>query len=247
MSCEMKMKLRFSRFWISSSRSRIWLRIETSSADSRLVGDDDARIERERAGDADALALAAREGVRIALHRHRIEADELHQLGDALLQRVPLRQPVHDERIADHLLHRHARIERGERVLEDEAHVAVESAELALAELGDVDLPALVAAIGDRARGRLDGAQDQPAERRLAGAAFADDAEVFAGIEVEADVVDGAQRTCAVAPPPSHRPSSGCARRGSAAALSAALATAGSLRFAAWCVSFTVEASSRWV
>ena len=42
------------------------------------------RVERERAGDADALALAAGEGVRVALHRRAVEADELEQVADPL-------------------------------------------------------------------------------------------------------------------------------------------------------------------
>ena len=46
----------------------------------RLVGDDELRVQRERAGDADALALAARELVRVAVAVLRREADELEQL-----------------------------------------------------------------------------------------------------------------------------------------------------------------------
>jgi len=40
--------------------------IETSSAEHRLVGDDQLRTHGQRARDADALALAARELVRVA-------------------------------------------------------------------------------------------------------------------------------------------------------------------------------------
>ena len=41
----------------------------------RFVGDDDARVERDRAGDADALTLAAGKGVRIALAAGGLEPD----------------------------------------------------------------------------------------------------------------------------------------------------------------------------
>ena len=77
MSWLMKMKLRSSRF------CEVEQQVEDLAAErdverrGRLVGDDDARVERDGAGDADALALAAGEGVRIALHRRRIEADQL--------------------------------------------------------------------------------------------------------------------------------------------------------------------------
>jgi hypothetical protein len=46
----------------------------------RLVRDDEVRVEREDARDADALPLAARELVRIAADRLRGEADALEQI-----------------------------------------------------------------------------------------------------------------------------------------------------------------------
>ena len=51
----------------------------------RLVADDQLRVDRERAGDADALALAAGELVREAVVVLRVEADDLEQLLDAPL------------------------------------------------------------------------------------------------------------------------------------------------------------------
>ena len=49
----------------------------------RLVGHDQLRVERERAGDADALPLAAGELVRVAVVVLGVEADDLEQLLDA--------------------------------------------------------------------------------------------------------------------------------------------------------------------
>ena len=67
------------------------LQIEQQRDDLRLdrhverrhgfVGDDERRVEREGAGDADALALPAAELVRIAREVRRLEADQLEQLG----------------------------------------------------------------------------------------------------------------------------------------------------------------------
>ena len=54
----------------------------------RLVRDDERRIERQRARQADALPLAAAELVRIAIEVRGIEADQLEQIGDAI---APLR------------------------------------------------------------------------------------------------------------------------------------------------------------
>ena len=52
----------------------------------RLVADDQLGLDRERARDADALALAAGELVRIAAHVIGLQADGLEQLDDALLE-----------------------------------------------------------------------------------------------------------------------------------------------------------------
>ena len=78
--------------------------------------------------------------------------------------------------------------------MENETDFAMEVAQFLLAELGDVGLTAILVAIEDGTGRRLDGAQDQAAERRLAGTAFADDAEIFTGVEVEIGVIDGTQR-----------------------------------------------------
>ena len=56
----------------------------------RLVADDQLRVQRQRAGDADALPLAAAEGVRVAAHVLRAQPDELQQLGDPVLQLLPV-------------------------------------------------------------------------------------------------------------------------------------------------------------
>ena len=53
----------------------------------RLVADDQLRLQRERAGDADALPLAARELVRVAVVVLRAEADAREQLLDAAASR----------------------------------------------------------------------------------------------------------------------------------------------------------------
>ena len=49
----------------------------------RLVENHERRVERERPRQADALALAAAELVRVALEVRGIEADQMKQLGDA--------------------------------------------------------------------------------------------------------------------------------------------------------------------
>ena len=69
----------------------------------RLVEDEERRVQRERARQADALPLAAAELVRIALEVRRVEADEPEQLGDARAARGAGRRAVDDERLLDDL------------------------------------------------------------------------------------------------------------------------------------------------
>ena len=77
----------------------------------RFVADDEPRLDRECARDADALALPAGELVRIALRVRACEADGGEQLGHAraLAARV---QPMQCKRLGERLADRHARVQR---------------------------------------------------------------------------------------------------------------------------------------
>src|SRR5450759_3423532 len=108
----------------------------------RLVADDELRVERQGAGDADALALPARELVRVALGVLGAEPDGLEQLEDALLALGLGADVVDMERLADDVAHAHARVQRGVRVLEDDLHVAAQP--LLLAPRGGLIVAALV-------------------------------------------------------------------------------------------------------
>ncbi len=89
------------------------------------------RVERQRAGDADALALPAGELVRVALGVLGAQADGLEQLEDALLALGLGADAVDAQRLADDVAHAHARVQRGVRVLEDDLHVAAQALHLA--------------------------------------------------------------------------------------------------------------------
>ena len=88
----------------------------------RLVADDQLRLERERARDADPLPLAARELVRVAVVVLRAQADAGEQLAHAALH--VLLGLVDRERLADDLADALARVQRRVRVLEDDLHLA---------------------------------------------------------------------------------------------------------------------------
>ena len=94
---------------------------ETSSADDRLVADDELGLERQRPGDADALALAAGELVRVARGSARGQADQRRAARQPRSRRSP--RPAPGRAIAglgEDLRHGHARVERAIRVLEDD-------------------------------------------------------------------------------------------------------------------------------
>src|SRR5207302_787898 len=97
----------------------------------RLVGDDEARLDRERARDADALALAAGELVRIARRDLGAQADDVEQFGDALFARGGVAEAVDDERLVEDVADGHARIERRVRILEDDLRALAERAQRA--------------------------------------------------------------------------------------------------------------------
>ena len=98
----------------------------------RLVGDDELGLEREGAGDGDALALAAGELVRVAVGVLGGEADLGEELGDALAP-AGLRQDVGVDHpgLGDDLVDRHARVERLGRVLEHHLDLAAHGVEVA--------------------------------------------------------------------------------------------------------------------
>src|SRR5215207_2305437 len=153
----------------------------------RLVADDQLRRHRERAGDADALALAARELVRVAAHVVGVEPDRFEKVDDAgLILGRRVRESVDRQRLVDDGADGHARVERGVGVLEDDLHVAPKRGQLGAAERRHV-----LALEPHLARGRFDQAQDAAPGRRLAAARLADEPERLAGFELEADAVDG--------------------------------------------------------
>ena len=97
----------------------------------RLVGDDQLRLQGERPGDPDALALAARELVRVAVVVLRGEPDPLEQLLHRRFSSSPEASPWSLHRLADDLADALARVQRRVGVLEDHLHLAAQRPHLA--------------------------------------------------------------------------------------------------------------------
>src|SRR5439155_964927 len=151
-----------------------------------LVGHHEAGADGEGPRDADALALAAAELVRIAARGLGRQAHQLEQLSHPLPALRACTEAMDREPFADDALDAHARIERAVGVLEDDLHLAAERAQLARPECQERapverHLP----------RGGLDEAQHETPERRLPRARLADQAEGLARLDGERHAVHG--------------------------------------------------------
>src|SRR5260221_275814 len=155
----------------------------------RLVGDDELRLDREGAGDADALPLTTGELVRIAVREVWVETDDLQELLHALGLRLAAREVMHLERLADDVADGHAWVQRRVRVLEDHLHPAAHLPHRLAAELREFDAVEL-----HFAGRRLVELEDRAAGRRLPATRLADEAEGLALLDEEVDAVDGAHR-----------------------------------------------------
>ena len=155
----------------------------------RLVADDQLRVDRERAGDADPLPLAAGELVREAVVVLGVEADDLEQLLDAALDLgvgadpctssgSPMMKPTRLRGFSEAygswkiiiISRRTGRISARESLVMSRPSKTIAAA------------------------CRLEQLHDAAGERRLAAARLADDAERLARLESEADAVDRLHR-----------------------------------------------------
>jgi hypothetical protein len=158
----------------------------------RFVEGEEGRLEGEGAGDVDALTLAAGELVGEAGEDVRGEAYVLHEFVEAGADLIAGEAALDGERLGDDLTDAHAGIERAVGVLEDHLDAAAKDAEVALA--GGEEVVFLVWAVeGDLAGGGLDEAQEEAGYGALAGAGFADEAESFAAVDGEGEIVDDAR------------------------------------------------------
>ena len=98
--------------------------IETSSADTGSSATTSFGPQDERARDPDALPLSAAELMGVAVERLRAEADAVERLDDPVARARSRGTPCDREPLADDVAHAHARVERADRVLEDDLHLA---------------------------------------------------------------------------------------------------------------------------
>jgi hypothetical protein len=157
----------------------------------RLVGNNQAGPERQRAGNPDTLALAATEGVGEAPHVLGPEADAAEEIGYLFLALPTALDSVHQQGLPHEIEQRHAGIERGEGILEDHLHFPTQRSQLRPAQPAHIDHRATGDAHEDFPAGRLDGPYDASGGGRLPAAAFPDETEGLSFIDVKADAVHG--------------------------------------------------------
>jgi hypothetical protein len=153
-----------------------------------FVGDDELRRQHQRAGNRDALTLAAREHVRVAPVVLRPQAHLRHHLARSAgpLGRTEIR--VDDERLFENRAHLLAWIERPVRVLEHELHGPAQALCLPGRRAHRVD-----AVERQRALGGLLDQRDHTGKGGLAAAGFADDGKRAAGLDGEGHASDRLQ------------------------------------------------------
>ena len=116
----------------------------------RLVANHQIGFKRNGAGNADALALSAREFMGEALRRVGRQADAIQQVRHFFAAFGWRADTCDVERLGNQIAHAHARVEAGIGILKDHLDAAAEAAELAIGHAAD-----LGAIEHNAARGRL--------------------------------------------------------------------------------------------
>ena len=103
------------------------------------------------------------------------------------------------EGLAEGLADGHAGVEGGVGVLEDDGELAAEVAHLGGGDVEEVELAGLAVGVErakeDAAAGGFDEAKNEAGDGAFTRAGFADEAEGFAAVELQRDVVDDARGT----------------------------------------------------
>ena len=154
----------------------------------RFVADHDARTQHQGAGDRHALALPAGQLRRLAPRHFRRQADACEHLHHPVAHLRARHIALRGKWQGNDLLHRAARIERGERVLEHRLDQP-----RPLPPVHAVQAPSVDTHLAGTCRQQ---AEDHACEGGLAAAGLADDAEHLAGRQRERHAVHGPDRPC---------------------------------------------------
>ena len=151
----------------------------------RLVAEEQLRIDGERAGDRDPLPLAAGNLAGGAAQQRRVEADLGQRAGRAPLDLRLVEAAADPQALADDLGDGEVRVERAQRVLEDELDVP--AAPLSPAG-GPPQAGDLGAVEGHPSSSRSDQADHGPGQGGLAGPGLADQADDLTRPDLQVDL-----------------------------------------------------------
>lgn len=147
---------------------------------NRLVEHQQFGIERQRARDADALALAAGELMRMAAGCVGRQADLGQEIGNAVAPLGAASDPMDVERLGDQRPDGPAWIKRCQRILKHHLNIAAMRAQLVPGQPAEIDAAEPhAAALG------LDQARDRAPQGGLAAAGLTDQAQRLAGPDRE--------------------------------------------------------------
>ena len=158
----------------------------------RLVTDDKLRVERQRTRDADTLAAAAVEFMRVGVDEALRQADSLHQLIDTRLAFLQRTCTMNVQRLNDGFKGRHAGIQRGKRVLKDHLDPLFVCHCLCLGHL----FRDILSVKQNFAARCLQQHGKQSSHCGFSAAGFTDNADRAAARNGETDAVDGVKLAC---------------------------------------------------
>ena len=156
----------------------------------RLIADEQVGADAQRAGNAQALALAAGKLVRKAHQVVRLDVDQLEGGLDHRLPFLGALVAVYLERLGEGIVDALDRVERGIGVLKDHLHALAELEQFLTVEAHDV-LELAVKIVEYLAAGGVLQTHDGLAQRGLAAAGFPHHAQRLALIDGEAEVIHG--------------------------------------------------------
>ena len=145
-----------------------------------FVADQETRLHREGAGDADTLALPAAELVRIAACVKVVQAHHLQQFADPGADLGTREDVMHQQDLPQCGTHGHARVQRRERILEHDLHAFAQAAQAGPSDARDVLSLEEHAAI--RGGQKL---QQHARKRAFSAAGFSDQSQHFPASDAE--------------------------------------------------------------
>jgi hypothetical protein len=157
-----------------------------------LVAHHELRVEGQRPGDPNPLALAAGKLVGIAPHVLGLQAHCLEKLRHPFPQGFPFGQAVHDQGLTDDVAHGHPGVQGGIGILENDLHFPPQKFHRFLVGFNHVHLFAeLLGAEPNFSRGGFNQAKDGAGAGGLSAAGFAHKPQGFAHPDEKVHLVHG--------------------------------------------------------